>query len=345
MTVTEPGSMRSRLSALFGSRLFRAAVSIGLLAALLVTVDLRELGSTLGSVSPGLLALGIFVFLVANMVSVSKWSLIISAQGERVSFFYLTTLFYIGLFFNNFLPTNFGGDVIKAFRLSRATGHGADAAGSVVLDRVSSVLALLLIAVVPALVELRLLGTGLLLLVLGMLALLALLIGLFASERAARRLGGLFRADPIGIRKHLKSFYYSIHDFRGQRRTLLSVMLISLAYQGLQVFTVYVLALSLGIDVPLVYYFIFIPIVLAVSMVPISLNGLGIRELTWVVLFGQVSVSQAEAISMSILAFLVMTVVSLAGGVFYMFDRTTPASEQTAEAARAAPREAGHGSS
>ena len=343
--MTETKTTRDRLSALFSSRLFRAAVSIGLLAALLATVDLRELGSTLGSVSPRLLALGVLVFLIANMVSISKWSLIISAQGDRVSFFYLTTLFYIGLFFNNFLPTNFGGDVVKAFKLSRTTGHGAEAAGSVVLDRVSSVLALLLIAVVPALIELRLLGTGILLLVLGMLLLLVLLIGLFASERAARRLGGLFRADPFGVRKHLRSFYYSLHEFRGHKSTMLWVILISLAYQVLQVLTVYVLALALGIGVPLVYYFIFIPIVLAVSMVPISLNGLGVRELTWVVLFGQVGVSQAEAISMSILAFLVMTVVSLAGGVFYMFDRSVPSRDQVSEHARATPGEAGHGGS
>ena len=292
MATTEKGTARERASALFGSRLFRAAVSLLLLGTLLATVDLRELGSILGSVSPRLLALGVLIFLVANMVSVYKWRLIVQAQGDRVSYFYLTTLFYIGLFFNNFLPTNFGGDVVKAFKLFRATGRGAEAASSVVLDRVSSVLALLLIAVVPALAELRLLGTGVLLVVLGMLALLGLMVLLFASERTARRLGGLSQANLFGIRKHLKSFYYSLHDFRGRKVTLLSVMAISLAYQGLQILTIYVLALSLDIDVPLVYYFIFIPIVLAVSMVPISLNGLGVRELTWVILFAQVGVSR-----------------------------------------------------
>lgn len=317
------------VAAVMKSRLFKVAVSLLLIMLLVSTLDMGELGSVLAGVVPGLLLLGVFVFLLANMVSVFKWRLIVQAQGTPVSYFYLTILFYIGLFFNNFLPTNLGGDVVKAFKLSRATGRGAEAVSSVVVDRVSSVLALLLIAVVPAILQLRVLGARISLLVLGMLVVLVAMIALLASERATRKLGniGVLRNDRLRIRKYLKSFYYSLYDFRGHKGTLAWVMLVSLAYQGLQILTFYTLALSLNLDVPVAYFFIFIPIVLAVSMVPISLNGLGVREWSMVFLFGQVGISSAEALSLSILALLVMTIVSLAGGVFYMFDRSTPASQ------------------
>jgi uncharacterized protein (TIRG00374 family) len=324
MTIPENKTARQKTVSLLQSRLFRIAVSVLLLGLLLTRLDLRELGSILGNVSPGLLLLGVFVFLVANMISVFKWRLIIQAQGADVSFFLLVSFFYMGLFFNNFLPTTFGGDVVKAFKLAKITGRGAEAASSVVLDRASSMFGLLLIAVVPALVQLRLLGGWVVLLVLAMLAIFLLLIVVVASKRIARRLGGLwlFRFDPFGLRLHLKSFYFSLHEFRNRGGTLAWVLLISLVYQVVHILTVYVLALALGIDVQLVYYFIFIPIVLAIGMIPVSLNGLGVREGAWVLLFSQVGISTAAAFSMSILNLLVMMVVSLAGGVFYIFDKT-----------------------
>lgn len=326
--------MRKTLKALVRSRLFRAAISVALLALILTRLDLHELGETLSNVNPELLALGFFMFIVVNLVNVAKWLLIIRTQEQAddrspVSFFHLTAIYYMGLFFNNFLPTNFGGDVIRVWKLARLTGEPHDAAGSVVLDRVSSILALLLIALVPALIKLRLLGAGLALAVVGMFLVLVAIILVFASQRATKRLARfpLFRGDPFGMRRHLREFYYSLYRFRGHPAAMLELMAISLVYQGLNVTTVYVLGLSLGIDVSPIYYFLFIPVVLAVGMIPVSLNGIGVREGAWVLLFSQVGVSSAEAFSMSVLSLLVVTTASLAGGVFYLFDRGVPAPE------------------
>lgn len=323
--------MSRTFKALLRSRLFRAAISVALLALILTRLDLEELGETLSSVSPGLLALAFFMFLAVNLVNVGKWLLIIRTQeqaGARppVTFFQLTAIYYMGLFFNNFLPTNFGGDVMRVWKLARLTGQPHDAAGSVVLDRVSSIFALLAIAVVPALIELRYLGVGLALAVLGMFLLLALIITMFASQRITRKLARfpVLRADPFGLRRHLKEFYYSLYRFRGHMGKMIELMLISLFYQGINVSTVFVLGLALGIHISLVYYFLFIPVVLAVGMIPVSLNGIGVREGAWVLLFSQVGVTSAEAFSMSVLSLLVVTTASLAGGVFYLFDRTAP---------------------
>jgi hypothetical protein len=62
-------------------------------------------------------------------------------------------------------------------------------------------------------------------------------------------------------------------------------------------------------------------------MIPLSLNGLGMREGTWVLLFSQVGVASEAAFSMSILSLLLVTAVSLVGGVFYLADRSIPASQ------------------
>ncbi|MEK7817906.1 MAG: lysylphosphatidylglycerol synthase transmembrane domain-containing protein [Actinomycetota bacterium] len=333
--VTWKAGNLKRFRKLLRSRLLRAVVSLGLLALIISRLNLHDFTQLLKRVDLVLLALGVAVFLVANMASVLKWWLIIRAQKrerpygkEPVSYRYLTSLFYIGLFFNNFLPTNFGGDFIKAWKLARVTGQPAEAAGSVVADRASSTFALLMIAMPPALIELRLVGKGVALMVLAMFVVLLLGLGLFASERVAIRLSRypVLRSDFFGLREHLRSFYYSLYEFRSKPAVLVAVMVLSVVYQGLAVALVYVLALSLEIHVSPIFFFLFIPVVMAVGMIPISLNGIGMREGATVFLFSQVGVSTAESFSLSVLCSLVMTVISLAGGVFYLFDRTTPAT-------------------
>jgi hypothetical protein len=275
-------------------------------------------------VNLALLTLAILLFLVTNMISVLKWRKVILAQGSYVSWPSLVSIFYIGLFFNNFLPTNFGGDLVRILRLARHTGSRVEATSSVVIDRATSTFALLLIALVAAITQLPLLGTRLALIIVSMFVFFVLIVGVFANERAARWLARfpLFRGDPFGLRRHLRSFYLSMNQFRHEKKTLAVVLVLSVIYQGLFVVVVNLMALSLDIHIPVAYYFLFIPIVLAVSMIPLSLNGLGVREGAWVLLFTQAGVAMPAALSMSVLNFLVITLVSLFGGIFYLYDQS-----------------------
>lgn len=329
----EAGKSRGRILALLRSRLLRAAVSILLLALLLWKINVSQALSELAEVRLGLVALGFLVFTAASAVCTGKWQLILRTQGITAPFFYLFSLFYIGFFFSNFLPTNFGGDVIKVLRLSKTSGRPAEAAGSVVLDRASSTFALLLIAIVPAFIQIRLLGTTMVALIIGMFLVALALVFLMLHAPAARRLGSLplLRMDPMGLRRHLKEFYFSLNRFHGHKGVLAAILAISILYQTLQVLAVWFIALSLAIDLPLVYYFILIPILQAISMVPVSLNGLGVREGAWVVLFSQAGTTGPQAFSMSILSLLVMTAASLIGGIFYLFDRTSPVPRREAD--------------
>ncbi|MHB9052606.1 MAG: lysylphosphatidylglycerol synthase transmembrane domain-containing protein [Thermoleophilia bacterium] len=326
----QTSSGRHRLKAVLSSRLLRAGISVALLTLLLVRTDLSQLGDTLRGVSFSMLAVAFLIFLICNLVNVYKWQLIIRKQGLQVSNVYLTKLYYMGLFFNNFLPTNIGGDVVKIWKLSKITGKGHDAVSSVVIDRAGSTLGILLLALVPTMFRLSQLGQNVAVPIFAMFFIAVLLIAFLSSERAVRALGRfrLFRADPFGLRKHLKSFYYSLYQFREHKLTLVLFMIWSLIYQALHILTVYFVALALDIEIPAYYYFLFVPVVMAVTMLPISLNGVGTREVTWVLLFRQViedpELARTLAISLSFLSFVVISVVSLAGGAFYLFDRSTP---------------------
>jgi len=325
MTLSRQAIFR-RFGIFFKSRLVRAGISAILLFLLFSRLNLDELASTFSQVVPSLVLIGVLLFIAASLFSVLKWRIILQAMDIHAPFFYLVSLFYIGFFFSNFLPTNFGGDVVKIFKLSQNTGKPVESASSVFIDRASSTFALLLIAIVPAVVELRMLGARLSAAILGLFALATLTIILGSNARLVRRLSQLplLRSDPMGLRRHARSFYFSLHGFRHKKATLAAMMGISLGYQVIQIFSIYFLALSLGIQLSVIYYFIFIPVIMTVSMIPISLNGLGVREGAWVLLFSQAGVPSTEAFSMSILMLLVMTATSLIGGVFYLFDRILP---------------------
>ncbi len=324
-----PGSFR--LPSWTQSKLLKAAISVLLLGLLLYKINLGNLARSLSHVNGAWLALGVLVFFTANLASVYKWRLILKAQRINVSFPYLLSLFYIGLFFNNFLPSSVGGDVVRIFKLSRKTGRALEATSSVAMDRATSSIGLLVIAAAVAIFQARLLGWQFMTLLGAMIAVALALTWLVISEKAALRLGGIFRMDPLGARRHLVNFYYSLHQFQKQRARVAEVMAVSLVYQSLAIVLVYFLARSLGIHLAVYYYFLFIPIVLAVSMIPISLNGLGMREGAWVLLFSHVGVSAAAAFSMSILSLMVLTAVSMSGGVLYLADRTAPAQEAEIE--------------
>ena len=202
------------------------------------------------------------------------------SPGHPGAFFYLVSLFYIGFFFSNFLPTNFGGDVVKIFKLSQTTGQPVEAASSVFMDRASSTFALLLIAIVPAIIELRMLGARVSAAILSLFIIATIMIVLGSNAGFVRCLSKLplLRRDPMKLRRHARNFYFSLHDFRHKKAALAAMMAISLVYQIVQIFSIYFLALSLGIQLSVLYYFIFIPVIMTVSMIPISLNGLGVRE-------------------------------------------------------------------
>jgi len=336
MNPRKESKKHGRVISLLKSKPLRATLSILLLLLLVSRLNLGELASTLSGVSAGYLLLGIFTFIAASLLSIFKWQLILRALEMHAGFFYLVSLFYMGLFFSNFLPTNFGGDVFKIYRLSRNTGCPVESTSSVFLDRASSTFALLLIAVPPALFELRTLGAAMTALVLSLFFFLVIVIFLIATPGIAPRLGNLplLRRDFFGLRRYVREFYFSLHEFRHEKKALMVMLAISLIYQAIQILAIYFLALSLGIQLSPLYYFIFIPVIQAVSMIPISLNGLGVREGTWVLLFSGAGVPAAAAFSMSILSLLVMTGTSVFGGILYLFDRNTPIPQTEPEHGR-----------
>ncbi len=294
--------------------------SIGLMAFLFARIPLASVGAALRSARPEWLAAAWGLLLLSNLLGSFQWGRLLSAVDIRIPFWKVCAYYHVGLFFNNFLPANIGGDIARVADASRYGTTRAAAISTVMLDRLIGTVALAGLALVTTLPAID--RYHLTLAYLAMVGFFALSLGLLwavfhpallpLAERALSRVG-------LGsLKPHLDDLALRIEGLRGQRRLFLKLIAVALVVQVARIFVHVLVARSLGLRVALPYFFLFVPLLAVIVSLPISLNGIGVREGAGVLLFGLVGVSRAHAFSLQFTTYLVAVAVSLLGGLVFL---------------------------
>ena len=267
-----------------------------------------------------------FLLFQLNMIiRAYRWFLLLSSLDDRPPFLQLVYLYYLGFFFNNFIPSGFGGDVIKVVGIRRDYGSGSEALSSVLMDRFVGLLGSSLVALAA------LAGSG------GSawldeVDLPPLLIGTIISISTGvpvgflllrftdplERLGALLPVARI-VTDHSK-----VRNLAGTIRryplpALFKSLLTSLPFTLNLMLIQYSIANALGIDLPMVLFALFVPLISLVNLIPISFNGLGTREGVYLLLFVPVGVMASQAISQSLALYLIRVCTGVIGGLLYLF--------------------------
>lgn len=290
--------MKKTLS--FGLKLL---VSATLLYIFLSRVDINAVIKTLKQTEIPLFIAGFFIYISTIFISTKRWSLFLP-QGLK--YLKLVSLYFVGSFFNTFLPGLVGGDAVKAFYLYRHIGKGGLSLASVFMDRymgLSAMGGIALIAFIGGYSYIR--QTDIVWFI--TIFLCAFLVASFI----------LWKVN-WGKIKFLSSFYAPLMDYKTKKEIIFKGLLLGFVVQCIAIITVYVLSLSIGLKVPIIYFFMFLPVISVASAIPISVAGLGIREAGFVLLFSKVGLTSAEALSLSLLVFTAMCGVNLIGGVEYL---------------------------
>ena len=224
--------------------------------------------------------------------------------------------YFIGMFFNLVLPTSIGGDMLRTWYLVTREGAAIpkerrQAAGflSVTGDRLNGLLALIGVAVIAALCCPTPLPPWILWIVRGLS--IAALVGLAAVPWA----GPLLASRPR-LRWLAQAPLY-VKD----PKTMFFATLLSFVVQGANVLLAWLMGAALGLPVPPAYYGVLAPLVTLVSLLPISLNGMGLRELATVVLLHPFGVNGGAAVTLAVLTFAVYTAASLPGSAVLLLGR------------------------
>ncbi|HMK59906.1 MAG TPA: lysylphosphatidylglycerol synthase transmembrane domain-containing protein [Dissulfurispiraceae bacterium] len=297
--------------------LLKIAVSSALLIYLLSKVGGMAVLETAILLSPLHFGSAVILYLVASYLSSMRWQLLIPQPVKTGRLF---SMYIIGSFFNVCLPGIIGGDAIKAFYLSKELqlnassehsdqGKGAVsiAVASVFMDRYIGLAALLFIglAACPAGME-----------ILARASVSWVLPVIFACFIAASVV--LFRVRFGGRIKFLEGVYGAFDYYFSKRHVLSRGFAYSLVIQMAGIAAVYILARGLSIDVSIVSILVFLPLIILISMVPVSISGLGIREGAFVFFLGTMGIAADRAMTLSILWFLSVIVASCWGFVEYL---------------------------
>jgi uncharacterized protein (TIRG00374 family) len=300
----------------------KVGVSIALLAYVVAASRPERIAHALAHADARLVAAGALLWFVIQLLNVYKWSLLNRAQGFDVPFGRLLDVYYVGMFFNTFLPSGFGGDAVRTYQLSRLSGRVGGSMASVGVDRFTSLWALLLVATAtlvlapPAwrLVPLWAVGA----LNVGGLVLFALLLhGRWLGAIARWR--GLARWPRVGMA--LSELATDLMALRSAGVTLAVALAISIVYQLLAVVLHWMLMGALGLAVPFGYAAVFVPILTLAASMPVSINGLGVREGGYAFFLGKLGIGVGEAVSVGLLSLLMLLLSAGWGAVCYARSR------------------------
>ena len=298
----------------------KVAFSVALMAVLFARIPLASVAESLRAAKASWLAAAFGLLLLSNLIGAYQWARLLAAVGIRIPLWKVATYYHVGLFFNNFLPANIGGDLARIADASRHGETRAAALSTVLLDRMIGTLALASLALVTTLPAID--AFHLRVVYLALVAFFALSVALVwavfhpALLPALERM--LARVGLGGLGPHLDDLAARLQSFRGQRSLFLQLLSVALVVQVCRIVVHTLVARALGLPIALPYFFLFVPLLAVIVSLPISFNGIGVREGAGVVLFGLVGVSRAQAFSLQFTTYLVGVAVSLLGGVAFL---------------------------
>ena len=114
----------------------------------------------------------------------------------------------------------------------------------------------------------------------------------------------------------------AFHIMGKHKSILLVSLLISFINQFLAISVVWITAVGLNLQIRFSYFLIFVPVITLISMIPISLNGMGLREYAFMSLFSAIGVAPASCIALGLVTSVLLVLSSLPGGIVYMFFKT-----------------------
>lgn len=297
--------------------LLKIVLSLGLLALLFTRIGIDDALAAIQEMDPRAFTAAFLLFLFGVLIRAYRWQRLLEAVALQVPLRRLIVLYFMGSFFNTFLPTGVGGDIVRVYELSRDSQRTPEVVGTVFVDRLSGLIVLFGLAMMALPFSVGLITAELKLIIFAIAGGGILTSWLLFQRHWADRVLGVL---PFGerLKSTVMGLYEAVHACgTGAMGQALGI---SVLFNLLLISHVIVLALGLDIRVSLWYFLLFVPLVSFSLTLPISVSGLGVRETTFVLLFGQAGVEQSQAFALSLAFYGVTVATGLVGGVLYAFE-------------------------
>lgn len=278
-----------------------------MLALLFTALPFADIAAAIKRVPPAVWPAALLTYMALHLVGIVKWRLLVNTAGAGLSFKTAVRAYYMGLFGNTFLPSIVGGDVVRAGVAMRSARSKSGLVLGSLIDRLLDILGLAAVAGIGALLSPRALDgqsrrifltLGALLLVLGIGALAAVAI------LPVRRL-------PWKVRRQLVQVRRAVRATIQRPEALVGALLLGMLLQTLLTVLNWWLGMVIGIEIPLYVWLFVWPLAKIAGLLPLTQNGIGVREAAQAVLFAPFGVAAAKAVATG----LVFEVVIISGGL------------------------------
>ena len=285
----------------------RAGVGLLVIGFLLWRYDARPVLHILERENLEYFVVTVAIYVAGQVMSAWRWQLLAAVVGVRARFRDFLGYYFVGLFTNLFVPGLLGGDALRSVYLGRRTHRLGEAVASVVADRGTGLIALFWLAALMALLIPSALAPPLIkaIVLIGALALAAVLLAPLVAM-ILPRLPRLLRRG-LGV----------VHPYLHRPLSMLPGFLLSFLLQASLGMAQWILARGLGLPQPLAVFLLCVPIANVAAGFPITLNGLGVRETAYLVLFGMAGMAREDAIALGLLWFAATMIGGLTGAVAF----------------------------
>ncbi len=300
-------------------RILKIIVSVGLIAALVWSVDWNEIYSHINELRPSLAIAATFLLSAQYAISAWKWQQSLKLHGVDYPFGYLLRILCIAFFFNNFLPTAIGGDAYRAYQTFENAKRPAYPISAVIVERILGLLVLIIFGYISAvaLVASGALAYGQELIILS--AGMGLFVLLFFFAWRAGLLGNITK--KIGNIGKLEPLVESMRIMHANRGHLWGLIGLSVLFQVVAILAITLLFAALGFPGKFFESGFTAAAAGVAGVIPLSINGIGIVEGSFAFAAILASLPFSQAVIVALFTRVFGLVSSIFFGILYLFDR------------------------
>jgi len=301
-----------------GIETLKLLITIGLFYYLFKTkVPLNEVIQNIKNLNIFYFIIIIFFFLLYYLIFSLRWNFLLKAQKIDISRSRSYLYILVSFFFNNFLPSGLGMDLVRS-AYAGGKGNFEKALGTSIMERILGMIGMMTIGVLAVFsgkakfAKFSILYTGLILITI-------MIYYFFISLKIKWLKEKLLSIKLFNLGDSMRKFYRAFKIYKNKKRTLLIGIGYSVLVQTIIIIINYFIARGLSNPIPIFALITYIPIITVISLVPVTINGLGLREAAYVYFFSSLGINEGQAMSLSLVFFFSSVITSCIGGIVFIF--------------------------
>lgn len=284
-------------------KILKLILGLCILCFLFSQTNAREFLNLLKNANYQWFIFGLILYVTGQIISAKKWEVISEYLGFKKSFSDYVSMYFLGMFYNSFLPTNIGGDVVKIVKLNdKSENSGKRALASVLFDRLSGVAVLVGFIIIGFMINntdnstLQIVSYSLILL---------LILGCILTFYIAKHPDILHSK----FKKYIETLLVPIFN----KDCILGIIVYSVVFHIIVIAIHYCIAQMFNFPISTSYYLLLYPISAIAAALPISVGGIGIKEFVYVYMLKMIGIDTSSALIFSLSFSMIILFSSLLG--------------------------------